>query len=349
MDWKIPEVFPVDRSIEGELRTRIDQKTKPLGALGELEHLARRMGLIQQTLTPVLRHPTVLVFAGDHGLAEDGVSPYPQAVTAQMVLNFLSGGAAINVFARQHRLALQVVDAGVAADLPVHPGLRSEKIRRGTRSALREAAMTEGELEKSLEAGARIVRELAAQGTNAILLGEMGIGNTSSAALLMSALLPCPLQECIGRGAGHDDAGLARKWEILSRVQARHASARDPLVALAAFGGFEIAMLVGAILEAARLGMIVLNDGFISTAALLVAARLRPAVLDYVIFAHVSAEAGHRRLVTALGGRPLLDLSLRLGEGSGAAVAWPIVVSAVNFLNEMATFASAGVSERNAT
>ncbi|PTY08134.1 nicotinate-nucleotide--dimethylbenzimidazole phosphoribosyltransferase [Opitutaceae bacterium EW11] len=348
MTWIIPEIRPVSHDIEPELRGRIDQKTKPLGSLGRLERLAIKIGLIQGTAYPQLRAPSVLIFAGDHGIAAEGVSPYPQEVTAQMVLNFLGGGAAINVFSRQHKLALSIVDAGVASDLPVHPSLRSLKVRRGTRNMLHEPALTPGEVSQCLSLGARVVAELDAAGTNVVLFGEMGIANTSAASLLMSSLLGLPIASCVGGGAGHDPAGLDRKREVLSRVRARHGEIADPLTALATYGGCEIAMMVGAMLEAASRRMLIVNDGFIVTSALLVASKLRPAVLDYTAFAHASAETGHARLVSALGGEPLLDLGLRLGEGTGAALAWPLIVSAVTFLEEMATFASAGVSEKGA-
>lgn len=346
MNVSLPEISPLDDTHAAELRSRIDQKTKPLGALGRLESIALQLGLIQNTAYPKLRSPTVLVFAGDHGLAAEGVSPYPQAVTAQMVLNFLSGGAAINVFARQHGLDLRVIDAGVAADLPEHPQLRSAKIGRGTRNAAQEPAMTRDEVRRAFAEGARIVAELDSRGCNAVLFGEMGIGNTSSATLLMSSLCQLPLKRCVGRGAGHDDEGMARKIAVLERTLARHGALSDPIEALAAFGGFEIAMMVGAMLHAASRRMLIVIDGFIVSAALLVATRLRPEVKAYAIFAHASAESGHARLVDELGGNPLLDLGLRLGEGSGAALAWPLIVSACKFLDEMATFASAGVSER---
>lgn len=346
MSWQIPVIPPLAVQLESELRARIDQKTKPPGSLGRLEELALRLGLMQATTAPELRAPVVLVFAGDHGLAAEGVSPFPAEVTVQMVHNFLAGGAAINVFARQHGLALRVVDAGVAVELPAHPALLSCKVRAGTRNALHEPALTAAEVEQCLACGAQVVAAFATAGTNALLLGEMGIANTSAAALLVSALTGHPLDACVGRGAGHDDAGLAHKRAVLARVQARHAGVNGPLDALAAFGGCEIAMMTGAMLEAASRRMVIVNDGFIVTAALLVAARLRPAVLDYCVFAHGSAEAGHGRAVAALGGKPLLDLGLRLGEGTGAALAWPLLVSAVNFLREMATFESAGVSER---
>lgn len=348
MNWQPPSIPALATALEAPLRARIDQKTKPPGSLGRLEELALRCGLMQATLTPEWRAPTVLVFAGDHGIAAEGVSPFPSAVTVQMVHNFLSGGAAINVFSRQHGLALRVVDAGVAGSLPEHPGLLACKVRAGTRNALHEPALTEAEVEECLVRGARIVEKLAAGGTNALLFGEMGIGNTSPAALLVSTLTGEPLDACVGRGAGHDDAGLAHKRTVLRLVQARHAAARQPLEALAAFGGCEIAMMTGAMLEGAARRMVLMIDGFIVTAALLVAARLRPAVLDYCVFAHSSAESGHQRALAALGGKPLLDLGLRLGEGTGAALAWPLMVSAVGFLREMATFESAGVSGREA-
>ncbi|MDD2762641.1 MAG: nicotinate-nucleotide--dimethylbenzimidazole phosphoribosyltransferase [Opitutaceae bacterium] len=347
MNWQPPIIPPLARQLESELRYSIDRKTKPLGSLGRLEELALQLGLIQQTTAPVLRAPTMVVFAGDHGLAAEGVSPYPAEVTAQMVLNYLAGGAAINVFARQHDLTLKVVDAGVAADLPSHPALLALKVRRGTRNALREPALTPAEVSLCLERGAQVVADLVSAGTNALLLGEMGIGNTSAAALLHSALLGLPLDDCVGRGAGHDDAGLARKRSILARVQARHAGTTGtPMAVLAAYGGCEIAMLTGAILAAAAARMVIVIDGFIVTSALLVAAKLQPVVLDYCVYAHTSSESGHARALAALKARPLLDLGLRLGEGTGAALAWPLIVSAAGFLREMATFDSAGVSER---
>lgn len=346
MNWQPPVIPPLASELAPTLQGRIDRKTKPPGSLGRLEELALRFGLMQGTTTPELRAPTVLVFAGDHGLAAEGVSPFLPAVTVQMVLNFLAGGAAINVFARQHGIALRVVDAGVAAELPAHPTLLARKVRSGTRNARHEPALTPAEVDACLAEGEQLVADLAAQGTNVLLFGEMGIGNTSAAALLMSALLDLPLAECVGRGAGHDDAGLARKLAILTDVRARRGPVAGPRAALAAYGGCEIAMMAGAMLGAAARRMTIVNDGFIVSAALLVASRLRPAVLDYTVFAHASAESGHGKLVAALGGRPLLDLGLRLGEGTGGALAWPLLTSACRFLAEMATFESAGVSDR---
>ncbi|PTX92390.1 nicotinate-nucleotide--dimethylbenzimidazole phosphoribosyltransferase [Opitutus sp. ER46] len=346
MSWNLPEVRPLSRELEPALRRAIDQKTKPIGSLGRLEPLALQIGLIQQTLKPEFRAPTELIFAGDHGFAADGVSPFPPEVTPQMVANFLAGGAAISVFSRQHGLTLKVVDAGVATELPAHPDLIAMKVRAGTRNARRERALTAGEVLQCLGRGGEVIARCAERGTNVVLLGEMGIGNTSAAALLHSALLGLPLADCVGRGAGHDDAGLARKLTILQEVRKRHADATTPLDALAAFGGCEIAMLAGAILAAAARRMLIVVDGYIVTSAVLVAASLQPAVRDYCVFAHASAEPGHGRALRELGAEPLIDLGLRLGEGSGAALAWPLVVSAAAFLREMATFESAGVTNR---
>lgn len=344
--WTAPSIPPLAHELTPALQARIANKTKPPGSLGRLEEIALRLGLMQATVAPKLVAPTVLVFAGDHGFAHEGVSPFPPEVTPQMVLNFLAGGAGINVLARLSNLPVKVIDAGVASDLPDHPDLFKVKVRPGTRNAVNEDALTSAEVELCLLRGAEIVRTLSAAGTNAILPGEMGIGNSSAAALIYSALLGRPLAECVGVGAGHDSAGVARKLEILTRVQRNRPTVTQPLAALAAYGGCEIAMMTGAMLEAAARRMLVMVDGIIATSAFLVAARLNPAVLDYALFAHTSGDGPHRLAVQALGGRPLLDLDLRLGEATGAAMAWPVVRAAVAFLDEMATFESAGVSER---
>ncbi|HMV04385.1 MAG TPA: nicotinate-nucleotide--dimethylbenzimidazole phosphoribosyltransferase [Accumulibacter sp.] len=331
-----------------DLQAKIDGKTKPLGALGELERLARQIGQVQQTLQPQLGRPCVLVFAGDHGAARAGVSAYPQEVTWQMVENFLAGGAAINVFARHNDLQLQVVDAGVAHDFGVRPDLLDAKIAFGTRNYLEEAAMSVDQRDAALARGAAIVRSLAEAGCRVVAFGEMGIGNTASAALLTHLLTGSPLADCVGRGTGLDDAGLARKRDLLAHALRRAglSSSADPATVLAEFGGLEIAMLTGAMLAAAEQRMLLLIDGYIVTAALLVAARIAPAIVDYCVFCHRSAEPGHLAQLRALRAEPLLDLGLRLGEGTGAALAWPLVRAAAAFLNEMASFAAAGVSER---
>ncbi|HJW04367.1 MAG TPA: nicotinate-nucleotide--dimethylbenzimidazole phosphoribosyltransferase [Azospira sp.] len=338
-----------DMGLFQALQHKIDTKTKPLGALGLLEEVALQIGMVQQSLTPRLNKPHLFVFAGDHGAAKAGVSAYPQDVTWQMVENFLAGGAGINVFARQNGLGLSVVDAGVAHDFGDRPGLVNAKIAPGTRNYLEEPAMTADERDRAMAAGAELVRQAVRDGANVVAFGEMGIGNTAAASLLTHFLADVGLPACIGRGTGLDDAGLSRKHDLLAKAATRYLSAGGdsaPLAVLAEFGGFEIAQMVGAFLAAAEAKVLVLVDGFIVTSALLVAARLYPEVLHYCIFCHASAEPGHRAQMQVLGRSALLDLGLRLGEGTGAALAWPLVQAAVNFLNEMASFESAGVSDK---
>jgi len=341
-------ITPLNSSLEAALTEKINLKTKPLGALGKLEKLALQIGKIQNTLSPVLTKPTIVVFAGDHGIAKEGVSPFPQEVTWQMVFNFLQGGAGINVFARQHQIAIKVVDAGVNYTFAPHPDLIDLKVAPGTQSYLHAPAMSVEECATAISRAADLVEQLHGDGCNVIGFGEMGIGNTSSAALLMSLLCNLPLEQCIGRGTGLDDKGLEKKKTILSEALRTQAPAdKSPLEILRTFGGFEVAMICGAMLKAAELKMIVLVDGFITTAALLVAAALHPAILDYCVFAHQSNEQGHQQLLAYLKADPLLQLGMRLGEGTGAAVAYPVVQSAVAFLNEMASFESAGVSNKD--
>jgi nicotinate-nucleotide--dimethylbenzimidazole phosphoribosyltransferase len=341
---RLPAIEPTaNASLEAKLRHKIDHKTKPLGALGRLESLALQLGLIQQSETVTLRDPQMVVFAADHGIAAEGVSAFPQAVTVQMVGNMLAGGAAINVFARQHGFALQVVDAGVAADLTAHPQLLQHKIAHGTRNIRQEPAMTSTQTQAALRAGMDIVHRLPG---NVVAFGEMGIANTSAAALLFARLAGVSVDDATGRGTGLDDTQLAHKREVLAAALARHAGATQPLDALAALGGFEIAMMAGAMLQAASERRVVLVDGFIAGAAALLARTLSPAVQDYMVFCHQGDEHGHRLLLAHLKAQPLLALDLRLGEGTGALLAWPLVQSAANFLNEMASFESAGVSSK---
>ena len=376
------------RGLTNDLRAKIDRKTKPPGSLGRLEDLAMQLGLMQDSLSPEIRSATMLLFAGDHGATEAGISPYPKEVTAQMVQNFLNGGAAINVFARQNDLQLIVVDAGVDTEfadgiklniadiaqsqivLASENALRviDAKVRRGTRNFVHEDALSDEELAACLERGARITRALAEAGTNAVGFGEMGIGNTSAASLLQSALTNRELSQCVGRGTGHTDAGLQHKLEILTRAWQRftndsqaqtpapmethdtgetHGQRELALRALRAFGGLEIAMMTGAMIEAAAHRMALVIDGYITTAAALAAIAIEPAVREYCIFSHVSGEQGHRAMLDALRARPLLDLDMRLGEGTGAALAFSVVRGAVNFWNQMASFEDAGVSDRS--
>ncbi len=332
----LPPVTPVEASDAARLRAVIDGKAKPLGALGRVEDLAIRLALIAGDQPPTYDKALLLVFAGDHGLTAEGVSSYPSAVTQAMVATFLAGKASANAFARAVGAELRVVDAGVDCDLPAHPGLMAEKVRRGTRNAAVEPALTADEVALALETGARIARDAAAEGFEILALGEMGIGNTASAALLMHRLAPAPLADCVGRGAGHDDEGLARKLAVLERAAAR-SDAAAPLDVLAQFGGLEIAMMAGAVIGAASARIPVLIDGFIVTAAALAAIRLRPDVEAYCIFCHRSAEQGHQRMLTALGIAPLLDLGLRLGEGTGALLALPVVRAASRLLTEVAS------------
>lgn len=334
-------------NLETLLQRKWNRKTKPGGALGLLETLGIRAGSILQTDTPVPQAPALLVFAADHGLANEGLSAYPKEVTAQMVRNFLKGGAAVNVLARQNGLSLEVIDAGVDAGFAHQPGLTDAKIRRGTRNARHQPAMTSGELDLCFERGAERVRERAAMGCNVLGCGEMGIANTASASLLMSALCGLPVDACTGRGTGLDDAGLRRKRRILAEIRARHTVAEgDTRGTLIAFGGYEIAQMCGAFMEGSRAGMILLVDGFIATVAFLAASRLAPKVADNAVFCHCSDEAGHRRLLSLCGGTPLLDLGLRLGEGTGCALAYPLLTSACHLLNDMASFDEAGVSDQ---
>ena len=332
-----------DEALTARVQTALDQKTKPQGSLGRLETLALKLAQIQGRDLPALEHPQMVVFAGDHGLAARGVSAFPSDVTWQMVENFLAGGAAVSVLARQHGLALTVVDAGVKHEFAPRPGLLQRKIGWGTADALDGPAMSAAECAAAIETGAGVVRSLPG---NVLLFGEMGIGNTSSASLLMARLTGEAIDRCTGRGTGVDGPALVRKTEILRKVLARHAAATAPLDALAAFGGFEIAMLVGAVLEAAAQRRVIVVDGFIVSSAVLVASRLAPHVLQRCVFAHQSDESGHRLMLARLEAEPLLSLGLRLGEGSGAALAWPLLDSACRILAEMASFASAGVSDR---
>ncbi len=336
-------ICPRSETLAPTLQAKIDQKTKPLGALGQLESLALQIGLCQNTLTPSLNNPCIIVFAGDHGIVASGVSAYPQTVTAQMVANFLSEGAAISVFARQHKLELLIVDAGVNADLSSHPRLIDAKIGKGTLNFLKHSAMTTEDCTKALQAGAELVLQQHNNGCNCIGFGEMGIGNTSSAALLMHCLTAVPLAQCVGRGTGLNDDQLQNKLAVLQQALNQHKNITEPLDVLATFGGFEIAMMAGAYLKAAELGMLIMVDGFIAGTALLVASKLYPQALDYCVFSHVSSEQGHQALLDQFNARPLLNLDLRLGEGSGIALAYPLLQSAVVFLNEMATFDEAGV------
>ena len=342
MPMQIPHIeTTADASLSDALDAAINNKTKPLGSLGMLEPLAKQVGLIQRTTQPAVTQPAILVFAGDHGVVAENVSAYPQSVTWQMVENFLANGAAINVFARQNGCALHVIDAGVNHDFGAREGLEHRKVGYGTRNFAIEPAMTAAECATAMQHGAQRVATLTG---NVVGFGEMGIGNTSAAAALMHKLTGVPVAGCVGAGAGFSGQGIEHKRRVIEQAVARNARASEPLEVLATFGGFEIAMMAGAMLEAAARRMVLLIDGFIVTSALLVAARVQPSILDYCVFSHCSDERGHKQMLEHLQARPLLQLGLRLGEGSGCALALPLLHAAVNFLREMATFESAQVS-----
>ena len=328
-------IEPLDRSLEAQFRAVIDGKAKPLGSLGRLEDLAVELGLIWHPLPPRTERAAVFVFAADHGLTAEGVSLYPSSVTRAMVATYLAGRAGVNALARASGVDVWVVDAGVDAEIPAHPELIDAKIRRGSRNAMRESALTAEEVGDCLTRGAEIVDAAIDAGTDIVAIGEMGIGNTTSAALLMHRLAPAPLADCIGAGAGLDAAGVAHKLMVAEKTAARSA-ATSPLDVLAEFGGYEIAMMAGAVLGSARRRRPVIIDGFIATAAALVAVRLEPAARGYCVFSHRSAERGHTLLLEALDAKPYLDLGLRLGEGTGAVMAVPLLRAAAGILTEMA-------------
>ena len=346
----------LDPAIAQQVRARWAGKTKPLGSLGDLEALAVQVAQIQACSTPAIAETHVLVFAGDHGAAREGVSAYPQDVTWQMVMNFLGGGAAISVLARELGCGLTVVDAGVNHAFEPSPRLRDLKVARGTSSYLDAPSMSRQQCAQALAAGHALGAQTSA---DCLLLGEMGIGNTASASLLMHHLTGVPLAECVGPGTGLDAAGVARKLDLLARATRHHAlpvggldaaanahgDADEALTVLATFGGFEIAMLVGCIVGAVQARKVVVVDGFIVGAAALVAQCLHPGIAAHLVFAHESAEPAHQRLLAALGARPLLQLGLRLGEGSGAAMALPLLRLSLSLLANMATFESAQVSQ----
>ncbi|MBE9600957.1 nicotinate-nucleotide--dimethylbenzimidazole phosphoribosyltransferase [Pedobacter sp. MC2016-24] len=334
--------------LKEEIQKKIDFKTKPQGALGILEELALQICLVQDTLSPVLNKPEILVFAADHGAASAGISAYPAAVTAQMVLNFLSGGAAINVFCKQHGISLRVVDAGVNYDFPESDRLIDAKVAKGTQNYLVAEAISAAELSQCFNRAEHIVDAVYQGGCNIIGFGEMGIGNTSSASLLMSYLCELPLEECVGRGTGLNDEQLAHKMTLLKSAQEHHGEPSGLMQALQFYGGFEIAQICAAMLKAYENNMLIMVDGFIASVAFLCAHRLNPKVIDNAIFCHESNEKGHQLLLKHLDVKPILGLGMRLGEGTGCALAYPLIHSAVLFMNEMASFDSAGVSNKTA-
>ena len=343
----INRIQPLDPAAMSAARVRQDVLTKPQGSLGRLEALAIQVAGITRQARPKIEHKVVAVMAGDHGVAAEGVSAFPQEVTPQMVLNFLAGGAAINVLARHVGARVLIVDMGVACDIPAHPDLLVKKVAYGTHNIATGPAMTRQQAEQAILTGAAIVEAEISRGLDILATGDMGIGNTTPSAAIAAAITGKPAGEICGRGTGVDDAGLKRKTSAVERaLQVNQPNPADGLDLLAKVGGFEIGGLAGAILGAAANRRPVVIDGFISTAAALVAVTLAPQVRDYLIAAHTSQELGHRLMTEWLGLVPLLDLQMRLGEGTGAALAISLVEAACKILDEMATFGEAGVSEK---
>ncbi len=336
-----------DESLRDALQAKIDDLTKPRGSLGRLEELAMQVGLIQQTLSPALHHPQNIIFAADHGIVEEGVTIAPKEVTRQQVCHFThpQGTGGVNFLCRQHGFKLKVVDAGVDADLPRDRGIIERKIARGTQNFLHGPAMSPEQFDRCLETGAEIVRMCAAEGSNILSFGEMGIGNTSASSIWMSRFTGMPIEDCVGAGSGLNPEGIRHKKEVLAKAVEGYSGDGSPEDWMRWFGGFEMVMAVGAMLQAASMKMIILVDGFIMGACMLGAAQLHPEVKAYAVFGHCGDEAGHRRMLEALGARPLLQLGLRLGEGTGAICAFPILDSAVRMINEMDRFSDADITK----
>lgn len=335
----------LELSLQTPLRLKIDNLTKPKGSLGRLEELALQVGLIQQTLSPSLKHPQNIIFCGDHGIEAEGVSVSPREVTWQQTLHFTQGNGGVNFLCRQHGFELKVVDAGVDYDLPTDRDIIDRKIRKGTRNFLYEAAMTEEEMNLCIERGAEIVRQCHEEGSNVLSFGEMGIGNTSASSLWMTCLTGIPLLQCVGAGSGLSNEGIRHKYKVLKRALDNYWGDGSAMDVMRCFGGYEMVMAVGAMLQAAELRMIILVDGFIMTNCILAASKLYPEVLSYAIFGHCGDESGHRLVLDALNAKPLLNLGLRLGEGTGAICAYPILDSAVRMINEMDSFGDASITK----
>ena len=335
--------------MQGAIQAKIDNLNKPKGALGRLEELAMQVCLIQQTLEPSLAHPCHLLLGGDHGIEREGVSVSPREVTWQQMINFTKGGGGVNMFCRQHGFKLRIVDVGVDYDLSGVEGIIDRKIARGTKNFLYEPTMSEDEFDRAIQIGSDLVDDCVAEGCRVLCIGEMGIGNTSPSSIWMSLFGDIPLKDCIGAGAGLDNDGIRHKYEVLSKALSRHQSSLSPLTShllpLRIFGGFEMIAAIGAMLRAAELHLIILVDGFIMTACALGAIRLYPASQDYMIFTHCGDEAGHQMMLNIVDAKPLLHLGLRLGEGTGALCAFPIIDSAVRMMNEMNNFEGAKITK----
>lgn len=334
-----------DEGIKEALIHKINNLTKPKGSLGRLEEIALRIGLIQQTLSPKLTHPQNVLFAGDHGIIVENVTPTPKEVTWQQVAHYIRGGAGINFLCNQHHFDLKIVDAGVDFDFPKDKGIIDKKVRKGTRNYLYEPAMTVEELDQCFISGAEVVDECYAEGSNILSFGEMGASNTSSSSIWMSLLTGIPLAQCVGAGSGLHKEGIQHKYLVLKQAIENYKGDFSTLDIMRYFGGYELVMAVGAMLRAAELKITILIDGFIMSACILAAQKLYPNVLPYAIFAHCGDEGGHKLLLDTLHANPILNLNLRLGEGTGAVCAFPIVDSAVRMINEMDSFTNASVTK----
>lgn len=337
----------IDKSMAVAIQQKIDHLNKPKGSLGRLEELAKHICLIQQTLSPSLNHPCHLLLGGDHGIGREGVSVSPREVTWQQMINFTRGGGGVNMFCRQHGFDLRIVDVGVDYDLKEIDGIIDRKIARGTRNFLHEPAMTADEFDRAIQTGCDLVDDCVKEGCKLLCVGEMGIANTSPSSIWMSLFGDIPLDECIGAGAGLNAPGIQHKRQVLSQALNHYQETMEHTTenAIRYFGGYEMVAAIGAMLRGAELGLVVLIDGFIMTACALAAIRLYPAAQNYMIFTHCGDESGHRRMLDILGAKPLLNLGLRLGEGTGALCAFPIIDSAVRMLNEMNNFDTAHITK----
>ena len=347
------DIHPVDRSLQSAIQEKIDNLNKPKGSLGRLEELAMQVCLVQQALEPSLAHPCHLLLGGDHGIEREGVSVSPREVTWQQMINFTRGGGGVNMFCRQHGFHLRIVDVGVDYDLSHVEGIIDREMARGTRNFLHAPAMSEEEFDQAIQVGADLVDDCVREGCRVVSIGEMGIANTSPSSIWMHLFGNIPLTDCIGAGAGLDTPGIRHKYEVLSQAVGNWqlaVSTNPELTAnseklIAYFGGFEMVAAIGAMLRAAEHRLVILVDGFIMTACAIAAIRLCPAAQDYMIFTHCGDESGHQRMLDIVGAKPLLHLGLRLGEGTGALCAFPIVDSAVRMMNEMNNFDNAQITK----
>jgi nicotinate-nucleotide--dimethylbenzimidazole phosphoribosyltransferase len=346
------DIQPTDKSLQAAIQEKIDNLNKPKGSLGRLEELAMQVCLTQQMLEPTLAHPCHLLLGGDHGIEREGVSVSPREVTWQQMINFTRGGGGVNMFCRQHDFKLRIVDVGVDYDLSNVEGIINRKIARGTKNFLYEPAMTEAEFDQAIQVGADLVDDCISEGCRVLSIGEMGIANTSPSSIWMHLFGNIPLEECIGAGAGLNTPGIRHKYEVLkkavdgfNKLNELNEQPINPIIPIRYFGGFEMVAAIGAMLRAAEQHLIILVDGFIMTACAIAAIRLYPAAQDYMIFTHCGDESGHKRMLEIVNAKPLLHLGLRLGEGTGALCAFPIVDSAVRMINEMNNFQSAKITK----